>query len=129
VLLHIDRLLDGVNPLSGRPANSFTIGEDMKNRVIPAAKDLGSEYLHLPEKYGTGYLGKDIIDPAAMNYNEAQIDIKIQQNSYFYDVGPKGPSIKSPFYEMEVGKIMYNPKTYNVQIQQIYTIRVLIIYK
>jgi len=120
---------DGVNPLSGRPANSFTIGEDMKNRVIPAAKDLGSEYLHLPEKYGTGYLGKDIIDPAAMNYNEAQIDIKIQQNSYFYDVGPKGPSIKSPFYEMEVGKIMYNPKTYNVQIQQIYTIRVLIIYK
>jgi RHS repeat-associated protein len=118
-----------INPWSGRPNKSVTIGEGMDGRVNPAATDLNSETLKLPEELGTGYIGKDMINPKAMDYNGQWIDIKIENDYYFYDVGPRQSTVQSPFYNMEVGRTMINPNVYNVYIHEVYSIRILIISK
>ena len=118
-----------INPWSGKPNKSFTIGEGMEDRVKPVAKDLNSEKLKLPDELQPGYIGKDMIDPRAMDYNSNIIEIKMQQDYYFFDVGPRGNNIRSSFYNMEVGRTMDYPKVYYVHMRQIGIIRILIIYK
>ena len=84
----------------------------------------------MPEELKPGYLGKDMIDPRAMDYNAQWIEMQMQTDTYIYDVGPRGSSVQSPFYNMELGRTMSYPNVYNVyHIQQIQSIRVLIIYR
>jgi len=45
VSVYKSALDNDINPWTGRPNKSVTIGEGMQNRVNPAAKDLGSETL------------------------------------------------------------------------------------
>jgi hypothetical protein len=119
-----------INPWTGRPNNSVTIGEGMQG-VKNVAGDLGSKTI--PDKPGA-YFGKEISPNTKystsefMEYNAEWIEIQMESNAYIYDIGPTGTN--SPYYNMKVGRTMVYPKVYNVyQIQQIQTIRILIIYK
>jgi|GEM_PF-1183607 len=121
-----------INPWTGRPNKSITIGEGMNSRICPMAKDLNSETI--PRDMPEAYFGKEInstyTTSEAMQYNAEWIEIKMQNDYYIYDVGPKGSTVTSPYYNMEVGRTMIYPRVYNVyHVQQIQTIRILIIYK
>ena len=121
----------GINPWTSRPNSSVTIGEGMK-RVGNYADDLRSEIIprDMPEAYFGDEINSTYTTSDGMQYNARWIEMKMQSDYYIYDIGSKGSAIKSPYYNMEVGRTMIYPKIYNVyHIQQIRTIRVLIIHK
>ncbi len=124
----------GLNPWTGRPNNSITIAQG-QGRVDTYARDLNSETIS--ESWPAdveGYFGKEIkysyTLPEGMKFNAEWIELKIQSDYYIYYIGPKGSSVQSPYYNMEIGRTMVYPKVYKVtHIQQIKAIRILTIHK
>ena len=121
-----------INPWNGRPEKSIVIGEG-QGRVDNYARDLHSNTISEDWPADVdGYFGKEIkssyTTPDGMKFNAKWIELKMQRDYYIYDVGPKGSSVQSPYYNIEVGRTMVYPKIYNVtHIQQIKIIRILII--
>ncbi len=122
----------GLNPWTGRPNNSITIGEGMSTNpekgwmgVDKISEDLGSgkfEPKNLPKE--SWYT-----DGALMKENAAWIEMQMQQKVVIYDRGPVGNN--SQYYNMEVGRTMDYNNVYKVKAiyNKTQTIRVLIIKK
>jgi len=124
---------NNINPWNGRPNKSVVIGEGMEKRVKPAAGLLKSETIAKPftdAGLGTGYLEQNMIDPRALEFNAHWIEIKMEAQYYIYDVGPRGSTVSSPFYNLEIGRTWGYERLYNVrQVTFRLDMRIFIIYK
>ena len=120
-----------INPVTGRPNNSVTIGEGMTTNadkgwmgVDKVSEDLGSDYFKPENKP----LENWNTDSKLMQENGQWIDGKMQNNSIIYDRGPVGNN--SQYYNMEMGRTMNYPV---IRVTQYYnqnqTIRILIIHR
>ena len=121
----------GRNPWTGRPNKSAVIGGP-QDRVDQIGKLSGSETIrnnsiqNWPEDM-PAYLGKDVPNPNALEFNQIWMEQTIRAEYYIYDARRSG---YSPFYNgIELPTIQqYNyGNVYRVTYYQ--TIRVLIIYK
>jgi len=122
---------NNINPWTGVRNNSVTIGEGMY-RVDPATKDLGNSNINKdwPADMDAYYdKPSRMTNPNAMEFNGQWVEIQINNEVYIYDIGtPKGGSVTSPYYNMEVGRTMIYPNVVPVQyIHYQQTIRILII--
>jgi hypothetical protein len=115
-----------IDPWSGKPKNSIVIGENQIARVEPIAKELGAETIK--NDWTDHSFNKDPLQ--GKQFNAKWMEVKIQKDYYIYDIGPKNQQIQSKFYRMEAAKSLNYSRTYKVyHVQQIKTIRILIIYK
>jgi hypothetical protein len=71
------------------------IGENMKDRVIPKAKEIGAEY-YKPRERKASYTLEEKIEK-----NIRWIKEKISKGYGVRDLGPKGKHAESPFYKAE----------------------------
>ncbi len=120
-----------LNPWTGKPKNSVTIGEGMY-RVDHATKDLGNSNINKdwPADMDAYYdKPSRMTNPNAMEFNGQWIENQINNEMYIYDIGTsKGGAITSPYYNLEVGRTMIYPKVIPVKyIHYKHTIRILII--
>jgi RHS repeat-associated protein len=86
-----------------REPRKFAIGENMKGNVIPKANEHGfktygglKSYSKIEGKFGPSVAGK-----VGMAHNKLWIEKEKMLGSQFYDFGPRGSEITSPFYAME----------------------------
>ena len=96
----------GAGDVAGQVAKSgakkvIVIGENMSGRVKPAAQSIGAKWYqawskNFPERLMT----TDELE-AAKARNSRWLYSKINQGYDIYDIGPKGPNITSPFYQLE----------------------------
>jgi RHS repeat-associated protein len=119
-----------INPWTGRPNNSITIGEGMSSNpekgwmgVDKISEDLGSRKFEPKKLPAENWYS----DGALMKENAIWIEMQMQQKVIIYDRGPVGNN--SQYYNMEVGRTMNYNNIYNVRAiyNRTHTIRILII--
>ena len=119
---------EGLKPLTGKPKNSALIGEGM-DRLGKMNIDIKSETLKgMPDD---SYFGREINSKypyttrEGMRINSEWIELKMETKTWIYDAGPKGTSVSSPYYNMEVGRTMdYGIILHLRMIIRIHTIRI-----
>jgi hypothetical protein len=81
---------------------AIVIGEGMY-RVKPAARSVGAKWYQAWSKNfpSGGQLMTEAELNAAKARNARWLNSKINQGYKIYDIGPKGPNITSPFYQLE----------------------------
>ncbi|HVM07699.1 MAG TPA: DUF6531 domain-containing protein [Acidimicrobiales bacterium] len=99
----------GPRVATGRP---IVIGEDMRNRVIPAAERMGADY-YAPPQFRT--------DGQSMAHNRYWINEQMNQGRGIIDVGPapgraQYPEPTSPYYQMERDEMM--ARSYSNYVQR-----------
>ena len=121
----------GLNIWNGRPKKSVVIGGP-QSRVNKYAKLLDSETIennsiqNWPDDM-PAYIGKDIPNPEALDFNQVWMEQVIKAEYYIYDAGRYG---YSPFYNgVEMFTIQNNNYGRVYKVTYIRTIRILIIYK
>ena len=114
-----------IDPWTGVHKNSAILGEGMEGRVIPVAKDLQSEYLDAPQM-NDAYFGHEIspnttyTNRASMEYNAQWIEGRMSSDCHFYDIGPTGNKVVSPYYNMEQARTMVYPHIHNTYYKSFY---------
>ncbi len=111
--------INGMDPMSGKYEKSAVIGEGMKDRITPVAKDLNAEKIRFPEDIPAYLDGKLKLPPTpeGLEYNANWIQNEINLNTHIYDIGPRGNSIQSPFYNLEVGRTYNYPLLHRTYYQ------------
>ena len=109
-----------INPWTGKYNKSILIGEGMYDRVIPSSRDLSSETIanEWPSNVDA-YIGKNMPTPEGLEFNSQWIQNRIDNGYHIYDIGPKGSSINSSYYNLEVGRTLnyqylHNTYRYNL---------------
>ncbi len=114
-----------INPWNGTFNKSIVIGEGMNDRIAPVAKDLRAETIARDwenSNIGDAYIkiGNDYKPTGkGLDYNSQWIQNKIDNGYHIYDIGPRGASVSSPYYNLEVGRTLNYPSlhptnTYNM---------------
>jgi RHS repeat-associated protein len=111
-----------INPWNGSFNKSVAIGEGMDARVTPAAADLKAETIARDWESNNIrelYIGKDMPSGKGLDFNAQWIQNKIDNNYHIFDLGPRGTSVSSPYYNLEVGRTLSYPylhptNTYNM---------------
>jgi hypothetical protein len=116
---------NNIDPWSGVYKNSIVIGEGMKDRVGPTANDLNAETISKdwPNKIDA-YIGKNMPTGEGLEFNSQWIQNKIDNNYHIYDIGPKLNTVKSPFYNLEVGRTLGYPNLHRTYIYNVGNMRV-----
>ena len=110
-----------INLWNGNLNKSIVIGERMDARVAPAAVDLKAETIARDwesNNIGELYIGKDMPSGKGLDFNANWIQNKVDNNYHIFDLGPRGTSVSSPYYNIEVGRTLSYPylhptNTYN----------------
>ena len=95
----------GMDPLTGKYKDRAVIGENMNSRVGPASNDFGAD----PIEFGDtpAYLDRALKlppTPEGLDLNAKWIQSKIDSGVHIYDIGPNGTTIRSSYYNLEVGR-------------------------
>ena len=67
---------------------------------------------------GEVYIGKNMLTGESLDFNANWIQNKIDNGYHIFDIGSKGTSVSSPYYNLEVGRTLSYPylhptNTYN----------------
>ncbi len=98
--------VSGGNAAQTGGKKAIVIGEDM-TRIKIATKELQAQGIDAKWYQAWGkYFKADNFDLGkSLSRNQAWIESKIQQGYNIYDIGPKGNTITSPFYKLEIDTI------------------------
>lgn len=81
--------------------------------MIPAVDDLNANRIKFPEDSPAYFKELKPLKlppmPEGLEYNANWIQNEINLNTHIYDIGPRGNSIQSPFYNLEVGRTYNYP--------------------
>jgi len=112
-----------INPWNGSSNKSIVIGEGM-DRVNLWADDLNAATIK--KDWGDNNVGDAYIKIGneykptgeGLDFNANWIQNKIDNNYHIFDIGPRGTSVSSPYYNLEVGRTLSYPylhptNTYN----------------